>query len=290
MLYSSTTYNATPVFGIEEGVSRMIDAGFPALDFGFFGDFSYVDHPSARDRFTSVRRMANERGVVFNQAHAPFGGGYKVYTEQLVVKFPRVFEIAATLGCENIVVHPVQVGRYYGRAEELFELNMSFYRSLAPIARAHGIKISLENMWQRHPITGDIVDDVCADPHELVRYHDTLDDPDVFNICLDLGHVALCGREPEDAVRIIGHDRLAALHVHDVDYKSDLHTLPGLSKIKWDAVCRALGEIDYKGVFTLEADGVFNSTEDIDFLPIAFKFMADTAKYYSDKVDKYRIK
>ena len=44
------------------------------------------------------------------------------------------------------------------------------------------------------------------------------------------------------------------------------------------------------GIEDLEADGVFNSTEDIDFLPIAFKFMADTAKYYSDKVDKYRIK
>lgn len=288
MLHSTTAYNATRVFGIEEGVAKLIDAGFPALDFGFFGDYSYIDDENYKERFSALRKYANDRGVIFNQAHAPFGGGFEKYTKEKVPKLPRVFEICGILGVEGVVVHPVQNGRYYGRAEELFEVNMSFYRSLAPFAKDCGVKILIENMWQRHPKAGYIIDDVCAPPAELVRYYDTLNDPEAFGICLDLGHVALCGREPEDAIRTIGHDRLTALHVHDVDYKDDLHTLPGFGSLNWDKICRALAEIDYKGVFTLESDGAFGKETDRDFLPTAFRFMSDTARFCAEKIERYK--
>ena len=288
MLYSTTIWNATRVFGIEEGVEKLIDAGFPALDFGFFGDYSYIDEPNYKERFSELRKYANSRGVIFNQAHAPFGGGYKVYTTEKVPKFPRVFEVCSLLGIERVVVHPLQDGRYYGKEEELFARNMDFYRSLAPIAKEWGVKICIENMWQRHPHAGYIIDDVCAPPEELVRYYDTLDDSEAFDICLDLGHVALCGREPEDAIRTIGHDRLGALHVHDVDYKDDIHTLPGLGLLNWDNICRALADIDYKGVFTLEADGRYYEKTDKEFLPTAFRFMSDTAKFFAEKIEKYK--
>jgi len=79
------------------------------------------------------------------------------------------------------------------------------------------------------------------------------------------------------------------LHVHDVDYVSDLHTLPGIEKINWDKVCQALGEIDYKGELTLEADNFLKNFED-GFKPAAARFMAETARYLADKVDSYRLK
>ncbi len=96
------------------------------------------------------------------------------------------------VGIRQVVVHPLQRGRYYGHEQELFDMNMEFYRSLAPYAREAGVRIAIENMWQNHPVNGHIVDDVCANPHELAAYYDTLDDPDCFTVCLDLGHVALC--------------------------------------------------------------------------------------------------
>ena len=171
--------------------------------------------------------------------------------------------------------------------KELFDMNMEFYRGLAPYAKSTGVKISLENMWQVHPVTRRIVDDVCADPHELVAYYDTLDDADAFTICLDIGHVALCNREPEDAVRIIGHDRLGSLHVHDVDYVSDLHIQPGLGKVRWDRVCRALADVDYKGPFTLEAGRTYQNLDD-EVIPSVLKFMADQTRHLADKVEKYK--
>ena len=283
MLFSSQTERLNHRVGIERTVELMIDAGFPCIDISMFSsnEFLFCDDWEAIAR--RLRQMADARGVIFNQAHAPFGGGYDHYTTVLVPQFPRVFAFCEILGIPKIVVHPLQRGRYYGHEAELFEMNMEFYRSLVPLSDRHGVKICIENMWQNHPVSRHICDDVCADPHELAAYYDTLGDPEHFTVCLDIGHVALCGREPEDAIRILGHERLGALHVHDVDYVSDLHQLPGMARINWDPVLRALADIRYSGELTLEADN-FLGHFDNDFAPTALRFMADTARHMADKI------
>ena len=97
--------------------------------------------------------------------------------------------------------------------------------------------------------------------------------------------MALCGREPEDAIRILGRDRLGALHVHDVDYVNDLHTIPYLGRVNWSNVITALADIGYKGEFTMESDA-FLARYPNDFLPTATRFMADTTKYLSEKLEE----
>ena len=286
MRFSSTTDYLAKHFGEEEAVKMLIEAGYPAIDFSMYNikRLPYTD--DYREMAKKLRKLADDNGVVFNQAHAPFIWKTDVYENELVPLFPVTFEFASLLGIKNVVVHPRQNGRYYGREQELFEKNVEFYTALKPLAKKFGIKMAIENMWQRHPITNNICDDVCAPPEELARLYDTLNDPEVFTVCLDLGHVALAGREPEDAIRILG-SRIGCLHVHDVDYRSDLHTLPGVGKINWDNVCRALADIDYKGDITLEADNFY-----LGFLPemykTATKFMADTAKSLADKIEFYK--
>lgn len=287
MLISTQTHVAVDSFGLEKGIDLLIDAGYKCLDITLFTKDEFHMQDNYKETAKALKERALSKGAVFTQAHAPFGGGYENYTTRLIPQFPRVFEYAGLLGVKNVVVHPIQNGRYYGRAQELFEMNMEFYTSLKKYAQDSGVKIAIENMWQRHSQGGYICDDVCADPYELAKYYDELNDPQVFTVCLDLGHVALCGREPEDAIRIIGGQRLGALHVHDVDYKSDLHTLPGLGKINYNAVCKALAEVDYKGEFTLESDN-FLVRYSNDFKPTAVKFMAECAQHYADLVESYR--
>ena len=288
MLYSTNTIFLTKrkEIGLEEAVKMVVDAGFPAIDLSMT-EYDFVMAENYKDVAKELKNITDSQGVIFNQAHAPFGGGFEKYSTQTAKDLPRVLEFAGLLGIKTVVIHPLQKIRYYGREDEMFELNMDFYSGLAPYAKNAGVKIGIENMWQNHPINNYIVDDIGADPSELCRYYDTLNDPDAFTVCLDIGHVALCGREPEDAVRAIGHDRLGALHVHDVDYVDDLHTLPGQSKINWEAVCRALGEINYKGDFTLEAQ-CFANKYPTEHMPAVLRFMAATAKLYSDKIDSYR--
>ena len=268
MLYSCQTCHLASRLGIHAAVDAMLDAGYPALDISLFGNNGFMLDDDWKETAQTLRSRAEARGAVFNQAHAPFGGGFEHYTKNLIPTFPRVFEFCEELGVRQIVVHPLQQGRYYGRERELFNMNMDFYRSLVPLSDRHGIKIAIENMWQTHPVTHRICDDVCANPHELAAYYDTLNDPAHFTVCLDIGHVALCGREPEDAIRILGHDRLGALHVHDVDN-----------------VITALADIGYKGEFTMESDA-FLARYPNDFLSTATRFMADTTKYLAEKLEQ----
>ena len=288
MLFSNQTEVLSAKYGIIRAVEMMIEAGYSAIDITMFDTKACPFTDDYREIAAILRAMADSAGVRFVQAHAPFGGGYDNYLNNLIPLFPRAFEFCSLLGIENIVVHPIMRGHYYGHEAEHFDMNMKFYKALEPLARTNKVKIAIENMWDRHPVTGRICDHVCASPEELCRYYDTLANPEVFTICLDIGHVALCGREPEDAIRMIGHDRLGCIHAHDVDYINDLHTLPGAAKIKWDNVCRALGEINYRGVFNMEADQFYLGFME-EHYPAVTKFMADTARVLADKVDLYRI-
>ncbi len=289
MIFSTQNEVLVNRFGEIKACDMLMDAGYKAIDFTFYDEktaFAMKSDYKAIAR--ELRARADARGVIFNQSHAPFGKGHDHYTNETVPKrFPRIFETSALLGVKQVVVHPVQIRPYYGHEKELFEHNVKFYKELAPLAKKYGVKIAIENMWMRHPVSGKIIDDICADPKELADMYDALNDDEAFTVCLDIGHVALCGREPSNAINILGHDRLGALHVHDVDYVEDCHTLPGMEKIKWNSVCEALGEINYKGELTLEAD-MFLMRYDDEFLPTAVRFMAEVAKNLADKVDKYR--
>ena len=287
MLFSTQTEVLADKLGIDKTLEILAAAGYPAIDYSLFNWKGFPFTGDFIDEAKRIKSKADSLGIKFIQAHAPFIWKTDVYKEEIIPLLPRAFEFCSILGIENIVVHPIQNGRFYGREEELFELNVEFYRSLAPYAKKFGVKIAIENMWQTHPVSRHITDDILADPSDLVRMYDTLADPDAFTICLDLGHVALCSREPDDAIRTIGNKRLGALHVHDVDYVRDLHTLPGVSKINWNNVCKALADINYRGSFNLEADNFFLGFPEVHY-PTVAKFMADTCKMYVDMIEGFK--
>ena len=101
---------------------------------------------------------------------------------------------------------------------------------------------------------------------------------DRYQICLDVGHSALIGEEPQDAIRYLGKERLQALHVHDVDYITDLHTLPFVGKLEWNNICQALHDIGYEGELTFEADGFLRNYTN-DNIDMACRYMVQTGRY-----------
>lgn len=283
MIISNMTGFLAKKHGIVKAVELLIEAGFDGIDVSMMdtGAFPYTD--DYKEVCAEIKAMCDRAGVKIVQAHAPFN--HK--TEDILEKYiERDFEACALLGIPNIVVHPLTKGTYNNFRETSCAANIEYYNILKPLAKKYGVKIAIENMWTVHPKTKRIVDAALADPRELRSFVEDLGDPEVFTICLDLGHVALCAREPEDAIRIIG-DKLECLHVHDVDYIADLHTLPGVGRINWDNVCRALADVGYKGVFNLEVENFLNG-----FLPehekVGLKFMAECTRIYADKVEEYK--
>ncbi len=294
MLLSTQTDNLFRRFGPDEGIRLFAEAGYDAIDYSMF-EMTSDDCPlntADPEKFgLELRKKAEAAGLRFNQAHAPFPcwrNGDEAYNTKMPARVAQSIRIAGVLGAKAIVVHPIA---YVKQGEEQKKVNFEFYRSLEPVALEYGIKIALENMWGYDGRRNYIIPNVCSFGADLADYYDGLNNPAAYTVCLDLGHCGLVGEEPDDAVRALGKDRLGALHVHDNTYKADNHTVPydyGM-KMNWDAITKALGEIDYQGDFTFEADA-FLGRFDADTVPEAVKFMAGIGRRLMAKIDAARPK
>ena len=296
MKLSINVGNIVPKFGVEASIELYKKAGFDAMDFSLC-DMQNPTSPFYSDGWRAeaerVRALADKAGLPVNQTHAPFRytkaqfEEWEFFYDQTV----RSLEISAILGAKIAVVHPIHYMTYHGYEDEIFERNMSFYRSLIPYCREFGIKVGVENMWQRDARRGCIVADTCSCSEEFIKYIDTLDS-EYMVACLDVGHVGLplTDEEADDVIRALGHDRLKALHIHDNNYKDDQHFLPFMGKMNWPAITKALGEIDYTGDFTYEIVGTLVDTVDPTFAPHGAEFMVKTGRHLCDMVESSRIK
>lgn len=259
MLLSTQTEFLGYRHGDAEAIRLLKKAGFDAFDFSFFRMSAEPDYemnrPGFREYAKELRTVADQCGVVCNQAHAPFASskGDAAWDEERFQAILRSMEAAAILGAKAIVVHPKHHLPYQTHAAELREMNLEFYRSLIPYCEEFGIQVAAENMWQHNRAAGRIIDSTCSRPEEFCEYLDALDSPWIVG-CLDVGHTALTDEDLPAFVRTMGRNRLRALHVHDNDLLADSHTLPYTQKIEFDGFLTALGEIGYQGDFTFEAD------------------------------------
>jgi L-ribulose-5-phosphate 3-epimerase len=287
MRLSTQTDLLARVFGDEECLRILARSGYDAADLSFFemtggkGVWCGSDWRAHAER---LKEVAHSLGIVFNQAHAPFPSnrGEEPYDTVIFERIVRAMEAAALLGARSIVVHPLHHIPYAANKAKLWKMNLDFYRRLLPYCEQFGIRVAAENMWQVDERRGYIVDSVCSQPEEFAALLDALDSPFIVG-CLDLGHSALVGVEPADFIRALGPKRLQALHVHDVNYVRDCHTLPFMEKLDWASICRALADIGYEGDFTLEADNFMGGFPRA-LLPEASALMAKTGRYLMSRI------
>ena len=286
MKLSSTTDKLQEKFGIYKAVDILSEAGYDAIDFSQFNEEIYAS-TYGKEYYTEIRKYAEDKGLFFNQSHAPFSSSF-TDEEKTAKRFDEIvtaIKRASYLGVKNIIVHPCQHLKYdvEGNPEKLFEYNMEFYKKLIPYCEEFDIRVALENMWQ---YTGMINHSTCSRPEEFVRYIDELNN-DSFVACLDIGHAALVREDIGDFIKILGNKRLRCLHVHDVDGTNDSHTLPYFGSINLEKVMKALAEIDYKGELTFEADSFMDNKPDI-LLPDCAKLMAKTGKHLVSQFENYK--
>lgn len=284
-------------FSPKERIRILKEAGYDGIDWSFFemtkGSNAYGPSPWLEDDWRKtaeeLRAEADRLEIPIRQAHAPFpsAGDTKEYDEMILGRILRSMEVASILGVRNIIVHPKQHLKYAAHKDELFQINVDFYRGLVPYCEKWNIRVCAENMWEYDRRRDYIVDAPCSSPEEFNALLDTVDSPYIVG-CLDLGHTALVGREPQDFIRAMGPRRLQALHVHDVDYKRDCHTLPFMEKLNWAEITKALGEIGYEGDFTFEADNFLKGFPDA-LKPRAEAFMQEVGRYLIAQVEAARI-
>ncbi len=294
MILSTTTDVFFNTFGYEEGIGMLAGIGYDALDINLINAISGEEFADADFDATCrmLRSTAAKCGIFFNQSHAPFpsckflpdGSEDREYNEATFEKIVRAMRCAGYLGAKQIVVHPIDVPDKSIQKQ----YNLDFYARLIPYCREYGIKVAIENMWNRSKVDkSKIVTNVCSFGHELGDYYDSLD-KDCFCVCLDLGHSGLVGDSADSAIRVLGHDRLHALHVHDNDLHGDDHTIPFQGRMDWDAITRALADVDYAGDFTYEVGGKFLKyyAGDKELMSCAFRLMEITGRRLIAMVEK----
>lgn len=257
MKLSVETYVMRERFDDKTAVKMIKEAGFDCFDYSMYwakGEKNMLGEDYI-ERARDLRAYADGLGIECNQAHAPFDvrhtDKFDISNEKYL-ELVRSLEFASIMGAKTVVVHAIKDG--VPDSIDMKKLNREFYLSLVPYCEKFGIDISVENLFE---YKDGVFKPVFAQPDEHIEFVKSLNS-DRFNVCLDIGHSALTGVKPQDAVSGMDKNILKALHIHDNDFTGDRHLMPYLGKFEWDEICGALKSIGYDGELTFEIFGTLN--------------------------------
>lgn len=273
MQLSIETYALRRRFGDFEAARLISEADFDAMDYSAYW---YENSPLARDDYRDyalrLRAHIDALGLVCNQSHAPFAMKYGQAFDLSCTEFREVvhaMEAASILGAKQIIIHSIAMpAELKEDTEATHAYAMAYYRALLPYAEAFGIRIAVENLFIRHK-ERFIYSKRLNTPETLSRAVRELDSPWV-TACLDMGHAAMVGYEPEDFIRGMDHGLLGAVHIQDGDYIEDRHTVPYVGQYHWAEIMKALAETGYTGDLTFEIYKYYQNLPD-EAIPHALK-------------------
>ena len=238
-----------------EKFSHLRLLGYDCADLQTFVDtetewFSAPD-PVRLRKWEETGRIARDCGISLSQTHGPWRHPPRDYTEEdrreWFDKMCVALEGTAAVAAPCMAIHnimPWGTGEN-PEPERFLEMNRNFFSRLLEKAKACGVMIALENM----PFTNLTL----SSPEQVLNFVKEFDSP-YFRVCLDTGHATFFDTTPADAVRLIGREYLACVHVHDNDGGHDRHWPPFRGVIDWADFSRALHEIGYDGTLSLETD------------------------------------
>lgn len=278
MKISSNVIRFHNEIGLKKTIDIFSEVGFERIDFN--ADIEEY-HTDAHDKefYIEVKKYAEDRGILFEQTHAPFGSSFleEDKTQKRFDEIVKSMEHSSYLGADMVVVHPCKHIDYKedNNYDLMMQYNLDFYRRLIPYAEEFGVKVAIENL--KNCIT--------ETPEGLLELINTLNN-EAFTVCYDVGHTNICGQDPADMLRKIGK-HIGCTHIHDNDGIIDRHTLPFYGTIDWESVMKAFAEVDYKGNLNYEA-GFFVKNMPVSLRKESAKYMAEVAKYLVERYWFYK--
>lgn len=282
MKISTEIQSAAKIVGEEKAVELIAKAGFDAWDFSLFSMCAYdwrtrsvlpSEHVlagnKAIDFAKKLKKIGLDNGIICNQSHAPFPTG----CEGIRAKLQLAIECTAEAGGKICVIHPDN--------DKDARQNAEMYLELLPFAKACGVKIATENMWDWDNAKDQAAPAACSSPQSFLEHLNAVND-EYFVACLDVGHAEMRGLNTNsvEMIRALS-GKLQALHLHDNDLWHDSHQIPFSMHIDFVMIIKALREIDYQGDFTLEADAYLGRYDKNNVFE-GIKNLADSAKKLRD--------
>lgn len=141
-------------------------------------------------------------------------------------------------GGDTVLVVPAVVNPQVSY-REAYERSRENIRKLIPDAEASGVKIAVENVWNK----------LLLSPLEFARYVDEFESPWV-GAYFDVGNIVEYGY-PQDWIRELG-DRILKIHVKEYAKPKRFSYPLGEGEIDWPEVRQALIDVGYEGWITAE--------------------------------------
>lgn len=271
-------------YGDRKTIQMLKQAGFDAVDYSYCA--LEEDDEALGEHYVEyahqVRRFLDESQLVCYQAHAPLSMTYGCAFDETTEgyrKIVRSMEAASILGAEYIVVHALKVPV----SEDDLAYNLRYYKSFEPYCERFGIRIAIENIHKYHEKRKTPIGRFNT-PEVLYTLLKELDSP-WYGICVDVGHAAVSGPEPEELIRGLDNCVLGCVHLHDNDYLQDRHWLPYAGDLNWDSITEALRDIRYQGTLNLECTNYFRRFDD-EMMPEALKFAAKVGHHLIRKIEE----
>jgi len=237
----------------DEKYKKIKEHGFDCVDFNIMNTETEL-YVSGEERFKEIllceKKLAEDAGIKIHQVHGPWRipkDSTEADREERMEKMQKSIRAASILGAKYWVIHPLMPcgvdDLVTGFAGSTWEINLTFMRKLLETAKEYGITICLENM----PMNNFSI----STPEKILEFVQEINDKH-FKICLDTGHLARFKvRKTGDAIRLLG-DNIKVLHTHDNMGDSDTHQFPYTGIIDWKDFGKALKDINFDGVLSME--------------------------------------
>ncbi|MBE5733914.1 MAG: sugar phosphate isomerase/epimerase [Clostridiales bacterium] len=282
MILSIENFLFREKFGEEIALKMIKDAGFGGVDYSFNnhnqdGSWGAIDLTERKKVALQIKSLLDKYGLKCNQSHAPFYfeyGDKMDLEEKSFLDLVHSIEVASIIGAKIIVIHAIKVPN----GVDFYDYNHSFYKALQPYAENCGIKIAVENL----------VNSKFWTPQELCAFIKKLNSP-VFTGCVDVGHSAIVGVEPEDFILGMDKEMVGCVHLHDTDGKIDRHWIPYQGNHNWEKIIRSLLDCGFKGDMNLEVIHSFDNLPEKLYQPM-LNYIALVGKELIDKFNEYKTK
>ena len=213
---------------------RLREAGFEGVE---------LISPNELDR-DEVLKARDSTGLVI---HGVSGGRHWTDTlsdpdpavvERGLAAIRREFEDCKAYGGTTVLVVPAVVNAKVSY-RDAYARSQAAIRTLIPAAEAAGIKIAIEEVWNKFLLSSV----------EMARYIDEFNSPWV-GAYFDVGNVVEYGF-PQEWIRELGN-RIFKIHIKEYTKTKRFSCALGEGEINWPAVVKALVEVGYAGWITAE--------------------------------------
>ncbi len=237
-----------------ESLAAIKEAGFNCTDYDIHQSLYCDPEKFGKEAKENLEKL----GMTAPQAHAPGINPMDPASKERLGEIRDAIRFCGYAGIPGIVVHPGAMDGF--TAEEFFDKNVAFYKSLIPTCEEANVKLLIENI-------GNYADPYYLWDGKALRNMVEAVESELALACWDVGHSNHFYRkdcDPYQSILDVG-DKLYATHVHDncgyftdpiEHHRIDMHAMPYASvwcNVNFDAVVKGLVDANYKGTFNLES-------------------------------------